>query len=94
MKTIARLVMLLAFACKGDNPAPDFPDANRPDANVDAPAACFDPGGSPANCFDQTVCEPTEDTDFLNGCTDNQCIPFANAARLPLYNNGNLPPLP
>jgi hypothetical protein len=96
MKTLAALtaIMLVAFACKGDNPAPDFPDSNRADAAVDAPTACFDPDGTPANCFDQSVCEPVEDPDFLNGCTDKQCIPFANAQRLPLYNNGNLPPLP
>jgi hypothetical protein len=31
---------------------------------------------------------------FLNRCSASACYPFNNAARLPLYNGGNLPPLP
>lgn len=96
---IAGLTAALVVACKDNNPQPDFPDANRvdarpPDAPIDAPASCFDPAGTPPNCFVQTTCEPTELTDFLNGCTDSQCIEFDNVARLPRYNNGSLPPLP
>lgn len=37
-----------------------------------APAACF-PG------------EPQKLEDYLNACTDGECIPFDNVARLPLY---------
>lgn len=95
----AALAAALVVACKDDNPQPDFPDARRidapaPDAPIDAPASCFDPSGTPANCFQQDVCEPTQLTDFLNSCTGAQCVAFDDVARLPRYNNGNLPPLP
>lgn len=49
--------------------------------NCDGPNGCFD-------------CPPKKTVEFLNACTDAQCTPFDNAARLPLYNGGNLPPLP
>jgi hypothetical protein len=45
----------------------------------------------PNNCY---KCPPVAELQFLNQCTASQCSPFDNAARLPLYNNGNLPPLP
>ncbi len=86
--------LALVAGCKSENPAPDLPDASRADAPVDVATVCLDPSGSPANCFQQDVCAPTEDVDFLNGCTDQQCIAFDNAARLPRFNNGSLPPLP
>jgi hypothetical protein len=41
-------------------------------------------------CFDN--CLPVVEEHFLNKCTDG-CFPFDNAARLPLYVNGELPPL-
>jgi hypothetical protein len=88
------LALALVAACKGEDPRPDVPDATRIDAAADAPAACFDPAGTPAGCFRQDACEPDDDTDFLNGCTDGSCVAFDNAARLPLYNAGTLPPLP
>ncbi|MBX3157921.1 MAG: hypothetical protein KF773_18275 [Deltaproteobacteria bacterium] len=91
--TIAGALALCA-ACKDEGPRPDVPDAARADAAVDAPAACLDPQGSPAGCFRQETCEPEADLDFLNGCTDGSCVAYDNAARLPLYNNGTLPPLP
>ncbi|MDX2090839.1 MAG: hypothetical protein SFX73_23470 [Kofleriaceae bacterium] len=96
----ALLAAALLVACKDTNPAPDVPDARprgdapAPDAPIDAPLSCFDPAGTPANCFQQDVCEPTQLTDFLNSCTGAQCIAFDNVARLPRYNNGNLPALP
>ena len=96
MKTLATLSLALAFfvACKGDDdPIPDVPDASRADAAIDASPACFDPAGTPANCYLQDVCEPSEDTHFLNGCTDGQCLPFDNS-RLARLVNGTLPPLP
>jgi hypothetical protein len=92
MRALA-LVLLLA-ACKGGDPVPAVPDADRNDAPTDVSTACLDPDGTPPNCFDPTLCEPVEDADFLNGCTGGQCIAFDNTARLPLFNNGNLPPLP
>ncbi|EYF02620.1 hypothetical protein [Chondromyces apiculatus] len=49
--------------------------------------ACLGPDG----CYQ---CAPSSDTQFHNACTDAQCAPFDNAARLPLYNGGELPPLP
>ena len=98
MRTLS-IALVLVVGCKGDNPQPDFPDATRidapePDAPIDAPISCFAPAGTPPNCFLQDQCEPTQLTDFLNGCTDGQCLPFDNVARLPRYNNGALPPLP
>lgn len=42
-------------------------------------------------CF---ACEPTENDHFLDACTDSQCAPFDNEERLPLYDGGELPPVP
>jgi hypothetical protein len=49
--------------------------------NCDGPAGCYD-------------CPPHTNSQFLNQCTNAQCAAFDNAARLPLYNGGNLPPVP
>jgi hypothetical protein len=49
--------------------------------NCDGPNGCYS-------------CKPTVDVQFLNACTNAQCSPFDNVARLPLYNGGNLPPVP
>jgi hypothetical protein len=94
MKALLVGLLALVAACKGEDPRPEVPDATRIDAPVDAAAACLDPQGTPAGCFRQDVCEPDEDTDFLNGCTGGACVAYDNTARLPLYNNGALPPLP
>lgn len=99
MKRFLFSALVLVAGCKDQSPEPDVVDARRgdapqPDATGDASLVCFNAAGSPANCFQQDVCEPTQLTEFLNGCTDGQCIPFDNATRLPLYNNGNLPALP
>ena len=51
------------------------------------PPECNGPNG----CF---ACPPKTGTQLLNACTSSQCSPFDNVARLPLYNNGTLPPLP
>ncbi len=94
MKTLAIISFVLIAACKGDDPVPEVPDATRADAQVDASSECFDPSGTPANCYLLTACEPDEDEHFLNGCTDGQCVPYDNPTRLPRFNGGNLPPLP
>ena len=52
-----------------------------------APPECNGPNG----CF---ACPPKTGNQILNACTGSQCSPFDNVARLPLYNNGTLPPLP
>ncbi len=85
--------VLLATACKDENPKPDLPDASSVDSPGDA-NVCLLENGTPKNCFDLASCEPATTEDLLNGCTDVGCIPFDNVARLPRYNNGNLPPLP
>ncbi|NOU32958.1 MAG: hypothetical protein HOO96_34080 [Polyangiaceae bacterium] len=68
-----------------------IPTANpTTDAGSDAPVSpeCAGPDG----CF---KCEPKEPVEFLNACTDGNCIKFDNAARLPLYKAGEaLPPVP
>jgi hypothetical protein len=53
----------------------------------DAGPNCDGPNG----CYS---CAPQTTTQYLNACTNAQCSPFDNVARLPLYNNGNLPPIP
>jgi hypothetical protein len=47
--------------------------------------------GSTNECFDG---EPEEVEQFLNRCTDSECEAFDNAERLPLLEDGELPPLP
>ncbi|MBC8067641.1 MAG: hypothetical protein IAG13_04845 [Deltaproteobacteria bacterium] len=40
-------------------------------------------------------CDPNSSTQLLNQCTDAECSPFDNVARLPLLErDGSLPPLP
>ena len=54
-------------------------------------------GGVPPNCDGPSgcySCPPKTGNQFLNACTNSQCSPFDNVARLPLYNNGNLPAIP
>lgn len=97
MKSLWIIVVTLALAaaCKEDNPKPLLPDASDVDGATEIDAnLCVKETGTPPNCFDQASCEPSTTEDFLNGCTDVGCIPFDNVARLPRYNNGNLPPLP
>ncbi|HEY6725251.1 MAG TPA: hypothetical protein VI197_14550 [Polyangiaceae bacterium] len=45
-------------------------------------------------CFDLTACAPTRDAHVLNQCTESNCFAYDNAANLPLYNGGDLPPVP
>jgi hypothetical protein len=54
-------------------------------------------GGAPPNCDGPNgcfSCPPKTGNQLLNACTGSQCSPFDNVARLPLYNNGNLPAIP
>lgn len=80
----------LVVACSSsDEAAPTRTVTPAPTGGVDSgipetpdAAACFE--GEPA-ALDQ----------FYNKCTDGQCAPFDNAARLPLFERGKpLPPLP
>jgi|GEM_PF-6357704 hypothetical protein len=48
-------------------------------------------GSGDDECFDG---EPEEVEQFLNRCTDSECEAFDNAERLPLLEDGKLPPLP
>jgi hypothetical protein len=90
----------LATACSsgGEEAAPTRPavpivDSGTGVAADAADAAPVDPGCVGANgCF---KCEPKKNEEILNACTDGQCTPFDNAARLPLYKAGEaLPPVP
>jgi hypothetical protein len=56
-------------------------------AGKDAAASCDGKDG----CYS---CEPKEQTQYLNQCSDSQCEGFDNEKRLPLYNHGDLPALP
>jgi hypothetical protein len=38
--------------------------------------------------------EPKQTSQYLNHCTDSECEPFDNKARLPLLDGDKLPPLP
>ena len=49
------------------------------------------PCGSQNGSFAGT---PKTDKQFLNHCTNSQCEPFDDEARLPLFNHGNLPAVP
>lgn len=57
------------------------------DAGPETGAECLGAEG----CF---KCEVENLEQALNACTESQCAPFDNAARLPLYNGGSLPPVP
>ncbi|MBX3225863.1 MAG: hypothetical protein KIT84_30200 [Labilithrix sp.] len=61
--------------------------ADGGDVDADVDPSCLGAEG----CF---TCEPTRTIDLLNACTDGQCAPFDNAARLPLFVPGQaLPPV-
>ncbi len=89
------LIVLVACSKAPEDEAPSrqpIPTATTtstiPDGGDAPDAACFGPG----QCF---KCEPVQLVEFLNACTDGKCIPFDNAARLPLFKAGEpLPPVP
>jgi hypothetical protein len=110
MKTLNKGALALALfalaACDNEaNPTPTstFTTSTGPGAGGNGAGSEGGAGGgnggsgtggdctSEAGCWD---CAPTENVHFLNACTDASCSPFDNVARLPLYNNGDLPPLP
>src|SRR4051794_32677063 len=92
---------VLASACSSseEEAAPSRPvipvaeTSTSSDAGQDAEAGPVDPGCSgAAGCY---KCEPKTSEEILNSCTDGQCTPFDNVARLPLFKAGQaLPPVP
>ena len=73
------------------NPAPDGgTDPGNPDTGVVVPPLESCEVATEDGCY--ANCLPVVDEHFLNRCTDG-CFPFNNAERLPLYVNGELPPL-
>jgi hypothetical protein len=86
----------------GGGPAPDGDAGSKgedaatvpsSDAATDVALEAFvDPCLGPLGCF---ACTPTNDHQFQNGCTDAECRPFDNRARLKnLPPDGGLTPLP
>lgn len=93
---------VIASACSSDDTeaAPSRPpvtpvddsggggDGGGGDGGGGEDAACTGEAG----CFS---CDPMQNVDFLNECTDDLCTPFDNVARLPLYVAGQpLPAIP
>ncbi|WNG56361.1 hypothetical protein F0U59_17520 [Archangium gephyra] len=93
------LLAVLLLACTGCSLVVDA-NANQcvTDADcvtLDSAAICQEgvcvPSGlGPPGCF---LGEPSSEEQFLNRCTNSQCIPFDNCARLGLCNGAALPPL-
>ena len=89
----------LSSACSSSNEEatpsrPPVPVVSTDDAGTttdggpEVDAGCIGPNG----CY---ACAPVQELDYLNACTDGQCTPFDNAARLPLYKAGQpLPAIP
>ena len=96
---VAATALASVVACSSttdEQPTPTTPtataqptaDAARAaDAGAETGAECLGAEG----CF---KCEVENLGQALNACTESQCAPFDNAARLPLYNGGSLPPVP
>jgi hypothetical protein len=90
-------VFVSACSLSSEEAAPSRPPI--PPVVTDPDAAVVQEGGGgdakcsgPNGCF---ACEPVKLDEFLNACTDGQCTPFDNAARLPLFKAGQpLPPVP
>ncbi len=99
ISALACLPVVVLVACSSA-PVDDAPSRQPiPTANPTGTTPVTDGGDAPdAACFgpDQCFkCEPVQLVDFLNACTDGKCIPFDNAARLPLFKAGEpLPPVP
>src|SRR5258705_8514517 len=67
-------------------PVPIVPPDSDSGSDAGVDSAPVDPGClGAAGCF---KCEPAKTEEFLNACTDGQCTPFDNAARLPLFKAG------
>lgn len=103
MASIAFVAALAAsFAAQacggGNNPTPPTSSTNSMGGGGGATtsASTGGGGGDPActgkdGCY---ACAPQNNAQILQACTSAQCSPFDNVARLPLYNNGDLPPVP
>lgn len=99
MRRSFAILIVIASACSSSSeeaapsrpPVPVVPEndaGTTPEGGTDVDAGCVGPNG----CY---ACEPVQELDYLNACTDGQCTPFDNAARLPLYKAGQaLPPIP
>jgi len=91
-------VIVVACSSSTEEAAPTRP-VIPPTATNDADTAPPDANGPDASCIDDATgcfsCEPKELVEFLNACNDGTCVPFDNAARLPLFKAGQaLPPVP
>ncbi len=87
--TIAGCVALAVACSSSEEAAPTRPLSPSPSPSPVGDAG--DPDASNA-CFEG---DPINLGDFLDACTDGQCAPFDNTARLPLYESGKpLPPAP
>ena len=92
---------IVAAACSSDSgeATPSRPPVTPPGADgaTDGGSSGGE-GGADAACTGEAgcfACEPVQDLDFLNECTDGLCTPFDNVARLPLYKQGqSLPAIP
>ena len=92
---VATIGLVLVACSSSDEAAPTRTVVPAPvgsSGGLDA-ASDVDPGClSAAGCF---TCEPVNLPDFLNACSEGQCAPFDNVARLPLFEQGKpLPPVP
>lgn len=100
-------LMIVGIACSSsdDNPEPSV----DPIGDGDAKGGSGGDGGSggsgggdgggdpgcwesePRVCFS---CEPERNEEFLDACTDAQCVPFDNGKLTKLLPDGKVPPLP
>jgi hypothetical protein len=98
------LVVIACLAACGDDDANENPKPSITASNAAASTGTEGAGGNGSGggsgvgggcnedgCFS---CEPATTEHFLNACTDSQCSAFDNEDRLPLFNGGDLPPVP
>jgi len=100
----AALAALSLAGCgddSGENPKPSITAGNgagSTSTGTDGAGGGGDGGsdGAGGGCTEDGCysCEPTRTEHFLDACTESQCSPFDNAARLPLFADGDLPPVP
>ena len=84
------LAGLAAVACSSSDSDETPPITIAPVGNIDADSGTSTDGDASA-CI---ATAPVSLADFLNACTDGECVPFDNT-RLPLYTPGQaLPPIP
>lgn len=99
LAAMAGVAVASAFGCNaifGINDYSVVDDASATDAPLgeggEAAVSCENYDPASGQCY---PCEPKIDPEFLNACTDNQCIPFDDKTRVPRANpDGSLPPVP